>query len=204
MEGFQSRLPESFFSSLEQVWKFSILIHIIHRDLKPENILLFGLDDDVMLKIADFGLSCTLHPGNYAEKVCGSQYTWLLKFFNFKDMMRRLICGALGQFFLSFLMATHLSLLVRNINSCKHLPFSQLIVPALHPDCVDMCLKLLSANPDIVDLIYIDISQGRLHCIFWGTFIIPCNSVTILVYQSSALRKNFSLGFIHHHQGLAI
>ncbi|GAY67206.1 hypothetical protein CUMW_254750 [Citrus unshiu] len=149
MEGFQSRLPESFFSSLEQVWKFSILIHIIHRDLKPENILLFGLDDDVMLKIADFGLSCTLHPGNYAEKVCGSQYTWLLKFFNFKDMMRRLICGALGQFFLSFLMATHLSLLVRNINSCKHLPFSQLIVPALHPDCVDMCLKLLSANPVI-------------------------------------------------------
>ncbi|GAY67198.1 hypothetical protein CUMW_254670 [Citrus unshiu] len=117
--------------------------HIIHRDLKPENILLSGLDDDVMLKIADFApciQAITL------RKFVDPHYTWLLKFSNFKDMMRRLICGALGQFFLSFLMATHLSLLVRNINSCKHLPFSQLIVPALHPDCVDMCLKLLSAN----------------------------------------------------------
>ncbi|KAH9717784.1 serine/threonine-protein kinase ATG1t [Citrus sinensis] len=98
--------------------------HIIHRDLKPENILPFGLDDDVMLKIADFGLS------------------WLIR-------------GALGQNLFELLngyppfSGRNNVQLVRNINSCKHLPFSQLIVPALHPDCVDMCLKLLSANPVI-------------------------------------------------------
>ncbi|KAH9717783.1 serine/threonine-protein kinase ATG1t [Citrus sinensis] len=130
--------------------------HIIHRDLKPENILPFGLDDDVMLKIADFGLSCfkckhyaevsflkslelkidcllrilssTLHPGNYAEKVCGSPLYMAPEVLQFQRYDEKL---------------------VRNINSCKHLPFSQLIVPALHPDCVDMCLKLLSANPVI-------------------------------------------------------
>ncbi|KAF3440541.1 hypothetical protein FNV43_RR18825 [Rhamnella rubrinervis] len=68
--------------------------HIIHRDLKPENILLsgseddmllkiadFGLsryillsgsEDDMLLKIADFGLSRSVPPGDYAETVCGS------------------------------------------------------------------------------------------------------------------------------------
>ncbi|KAH9717786.1 serine/threonine-protein kinase ATG1t [Citrus sinensis] len=115
--------------------------HIIHRDLKPENILPFGLDDDVMLKIADFGLSCfkckhyaevsflkslelkidcllrilssTLHPGNYAEKVCGSPLYMAPEVLQFQRYDEKLI------------------------------------VPALHPDCVDMCLKLLSANPVI-------------------------------------------------------
>ncbi|KAF3440547.1 hypothetical protein FNV43_RR18831 [Rhamnella rubrinervis] len=46
--------------------------HIIHRDLKPENILLSGSEDDMLLKIADFGLSRSVPPGDYAETVCGS------------------------------------------------------------------------------------------------------------------------------------
>ncbi|XP_022774864.1 serine/threonine-protein kinase ATG1t isoform X2 [Durio zibethinus] len=46
--------------------------HIIHRDLKPENILLSGSKDDAMLKIADFGLSRSVDPGNYALTVCGT------------------------------------------------------------------------------------------------------------------------------------
>ncbi|KAH9717782.1 serine/threonine-protein kinase ATG1t [Citrus sinensis] len=134
--------------------------HIIHRDLKPENILPFGLDDDVMLKIADFGLSCTLHPGNYAEKVCGSPLYMapeVLQFQRYDEKVNFFFpprySFSLGQNLFELLngyppfSGRNNVQLVRNINSCKHLPFSQLIVPALHPDCVDMCLKLLSANP---------------------------------------------------------
>lgn len=48
--------------------------HIIHRDLKPENILLSGKESDVVLKIADFGLSRRVLPDNYVETVCGSPF----------------------------------------------------------------------------------------------------------------------------------
>ncbi|XWS41382.1 hypothetical protein CRYUN_Cryun17cG0076900 [Craigia yunnanensis] len=37
-----------------------------------KNFLLLGSKDDVVLKIADFGLSRTVDPGKYAQTVCGS------------------------------------------------------------------------------------------------------------------------------------
>ncbi|KAL9459413.1 hypothetical protein AB3S75_002753 [Citrus x aurantiifolia] len=126
--------------------------HIIHRDLKPENILLSGLDDNVMLKIADFGLSCTLYPGNYAEKVCGSPLYMAPEVLQFQRYDEKADMWSVGAILFELLngyppfSGRNNVQLVRNINSCKHLPFSQLSVPALHPDCVDMCLKLLSAN----------------------------------------------------------
>ncbi|KAI9187914.1 Protein kinase [Blastocladiella emersonii ATCC 22665] len=42
---------------------------IVHRDLKPENLL---LDARRHLKVADFGLSNTLHDGNFLNTSCGS------------------------------------------------------------------------------------------------------------------------------------
>ncbi|KAF3440236.1 hypothetical protein FNV43_RR18519 [Rhamnella rubrinervis] len=73
--------------------------HIIHRDLKPENILLSGSEDDMLLKIADFGLSRSVPPGDYAETVCGSPLYMAPEVLEFKDMMKRLTCGVLVQFF---------------------------------------------------------------------------------------------------------
>ncbi|XP_015582464.1 serine/threonine-protein kinase ATG1t isoform X5 [Ricinus communis] len=97
--------------------------HIIHRDLKPENILLSGQFADVVLKIADFGLSRRVQPGKYAETVCGSPLYMapeVLQFQSYDD---------------------------KNIKSCACLPFSQFILPTLHPDSVDICSRLLSVNP---------------------------------------------------------
>lgn len=42
---------------------------IVHRDLKPENLL---LDDNLHVKIADFGLSNIMTDGNFLKTSCGS------------------------------------------------------------------------------------------------------------------------------------
>jgi len=41
--------------------KYVHLQHVIHRDIKPQNILMFGPDDDMIPKIADFGASKVIH-----------------------------------------------------------------------------------------------------------------------------------------------
>lgn len=45
---------------------------IAHRDLKPENILCKGSDDDMVIKIADFGLSKTFDEGSHLTTACGT------------------------------------------------------------------------------------------------------------------------------------
>ncbi|TRM68013.1 snf 1 [Schizophyllum amplum] len=67
------RLPleqaRHFFQQIVSGIEYSHRLKIVHRDLKPENIL---LDDDLNIKIADFGLSNQISDGDFLSTSCGS------------------------------------------------------------------------------------------------------------------------------------
>ncbi|TCD63348.1 ATP binding [Steccherinum ochraceum] len=67
------KMPESrarrFFQQLISGIEYSHRLKIVHRDLKPENVL---LDDDLNVKIADFGLSNKIADGDFLKTSCGS------------------------------------------------------------------------------------------------------------------------------------
>lgn len=64
--------PRSIMRSLLEAVSFLHANNIVHRDLKPENIL---LDDNMQIRLSDFGFSCHLEPG---EKLRGER-TWYPK-----------------------------------------------------------------------------------------------------------------------------
>ena len=67
------RMPEprarKFFQQIISGIEYSHRLKIVHRDLKPENVL---LDDDLNVKIADFGLSNEISDGDFLTTSCGS------------------------------------------------------------------------------------------------------------------------------------
>ncbi|KAF8185738.1 kinase-like domain-containing protein [Pholiota molesta] len=58
-----------FFQQIISGIEYSHRLKIVHRDLKPENVL---LDDDLNVKIADFGLSNEISDGSFLTTSCGS------------------------------------------------------------------------------------------------------------------------------------
>ncbi|KAF6742784.1 kinase-like domain-containing protein [Ephemerocybe angulata] len=58
-----------FFQQIIHGIEYSHRLKIVHRDLKPENVL---LDDDLNVKIADFGLSNEISDGDFLTTSCGS------------------------------------------------------------------------------------------------------------------------------------
>ncbi|KAH9932110.1 snf 1 [Epithele typhae] len=58
-----------FFQQIVSGIEYSHHLKIVHRDLKPENVL---LDDDLNVKIADFGLSNEIKDGDFLKTSCGS------------------------------------------------------------------------------------------------------------------------------------
>lgn len=127
---------------------------IIHRDLKPENILLSTMENDPILKIADFGLSRMLNPNDLAETVCGSPFYMAPEILQFKNYDDKVDMWSLGAILFELLNGyppfrgrTNVQVL-QNIKASLPLPFSEPILPQLHPGCVDLCARLLSIDPE--------------------------------------------------------
>ncbi|XP_062097021.1 serine/threonine-protein kinase ATG1t [Humulus lupulus] len=127
--------------------------HIVHRDLKPENILLSSTEGHPVLKIADFGLSRCIRPGDYAETVCGSPLYMAPEVLAFQRYNEKVDMWSLGVILFELLNGfppfngRNSFQVLKNIKSSTCLPFSQLVLPGLHLDSLDMCSKLLSLNP---------------------------------------------------------
>ncbi|PKA66799.1 CBL-interacting protein kinase 26 [Apostasia shenzhenica] len=127
--------------------------HIIHRDLKPENILLTTHTSEAILKVADFGLSRIVCPGEYADAVCGSPLYMAPEVMLFQKYDDKVDMWSIGVIlfellngYLPFHGRNNVQLL-RNIGDSTSLPFSQVILPSLHPDSIDICTRLLCKNP---------------------------------------------------------
>jgi 5'-AMP-activated protein kinase catalytic alpha subunit len=59
------RLFQQLIAALEYLGRLGL----VHRDVKPENLL---LDEQLNLKVVDFGLSNTFKPGEKLATACGS------------------------------------------------------------------------------------------------------------------------------------
>lgn len=120
--------------------------------LLEQNILLTSRESDGVLKIADFGLSRAIYPGEYAETVCGSPLYMAPEVFQFQSYNEKVDMWSVGAILFDlngyppFRGRTNVQLL-QNIMSCRCLPFSHIILPDLNPECVDICSRLLSTNP---------------------------------------------------------
>ncbi|XP_020085096.1 serine/threonine-protein kinase ATG1a isoform X1 [Ananas comosus] len=127
--------------------------NLIHRDLKPQNLLLSTSDEAPVLKIGDFGFARYLTPHGLADTLCGSplymapeimqdkQYDAKADLWSVGAILFQLVTGKLP-----FDGSTHYQLF-QNIMASSDLHFPPEVLVNLHPDCIDLCRRLLCRNP---------------------------------------------------------
>ncbi|KAJ7529518.1 hypothetical protein O6H91_15G054700 [Diphasiastrum complanatum] len=126
--------------------------NLIHRDLKPQNLLLSTNNQNAVLKIADFGFARSLQPQGMAETLCGSPLYMAPEILRYQKYDAKADLWSVGAIFFHLLTGrppfvgnSHAQLL-QNISKSEA-QFSKSVVADLHPDCIDLCRKLLRQNP---------------------------------------------------------
>ncbi|XP_044318692.1 serine/threonine-protein kinase ATG1t-like [Triticum aestivum] len=120
--------------------------HVVHRDLKPENIRLSCPGSDA---ISDFGLSRALHPGEYAETASGTRLYMAPQVMLFQTYLNiscvQVDLWSIGAILFDLLNGyppfhgrSNVQMLQCINRTSSSLPFSQLLVPSLHPDSIDI------------------------------------------------------------------
>ncbi|KAK8925764.1 CBL-interacting protein kinase 11 [Platanthera zijinensis] len=124
--------------------------NLMHRDLKPQNLLLTTTDDNVVLKIADFGFARSLQPLVLAETLCGSPLYMAPEIMNLQKYDAKADLWSVGAILFQLVTGktpftgNNQIQLLQNINSTD-LRFPQDC--NLSHDCIDLCKKLLRRNP---------------------------------------------------------
>jgi len=98
-------------------------------------------------------VSRKLHPGKYLETVCGSPFYMAPEVLQFQRYNEKADMWSVGAILFELLhgyppfRGNNNVQVLRNIKSSTALPFSRLILQQMHPDCIDVCSRLLSINP---------------------------------------------------------
>ncbi|KAI8560595.1 hypothetical protein RHMOL_Rhmol04G0270300 [Rhododendron molle] len=152
----QGRVPEAKTKHFMQQLAVGLQIlrknNLIHRDLKPQNLLLSSNDDNAVLKIADFGFARSLEPRVLAETLCGSPLYMAPEIMQLQKYDAKADLWSVGA--ILFQLATgktpftgnNQMQLLRNIMKSTELHFPP-HRKNLSSDCIDLCQKLLRANP---------------------------------------------------------
>ncbi|KAJ8898740.1 hypothetical protein K2173_004950 [Erythroxylum novogranatense] len=127
--------------------------HFVHRDLKPQNLLLSSNETAPQMKIGDFGFARSLTPCSLADTFCGSPLYMAPEIIQHRKYNAKADLWSVGA--ILFQMVTgkppfggnNENQLYLNILTSTELKFPKAALKELHPDCVDLCRRLLCQNP---------------------------------------------------------
>ncbi|XP_020247361.1 serine/threonine-protein kinase ATG1a isoform X2 [Asparagus officinalis] len=127
--------------------------NLIHRDLKPQNLLLCTKDETPVLKIGDFGFARYLMPQGLADTLCGSPLYMAPEIIQNKKYDAKADLWSVGAILFQLVTGkppfdgnTQFQLF-QNVLASDELQFPHDVMATLHPDCIDLCKRLLRQNP---------------------------------------------------------
>ncbi|KAG9455443.1 hypothetical protein H6P81_008347 [Aristolochia fimbriata] len=127
--------------------------HLIHRDLKPQNLLLSSMHENPVLKIGDFGFARYLTPQGLADTLCGSPLYMAPEIIQNQKYDAKADLWSVGAILFQLVTGkppfdgNNQFQLFQNILTSTEVKFPHGIMEELHPDCVDLCRRLLRRNP---------------------------------------------------------